>query len=244
MKVLAINGSPRGKAGCTHQMLMPLLEGMKQAGAETEVIYLSECNIKHCIGCFSCWTKTPGVCIHKDDMVQLLEKIKNADFIVYGNPLYFYTMTGMMKDCFDRHLPLALPFMEEDKAHGSRTTHPSRYDDKKQKVFLVSPAGFPEMEHFDALLQTFHRIFPGDSNAEYLGEILRPAAGMMFVEPFKDKMKKYTKDLMAAGKQLIVQEKIDESLMNDLNEPWISPEDFRGFANKKFQAMIDEGKKV
>ena len=207
MKVLAINGSPRGSMGCTHQMLMPLLEGMKQAGATTELVHLSDYKIHHCIGCLACWTKTPGVCIYKDDMVPLLEKIKNADFVIYGTPLYFYTMTGLMKDCFDRHLPLGLPFMEEDKERGGITTHPARYPGKVQKVFLVSPAGFPEMELFDALVQTFKKIFSDQRDAKYLGEILRPAAGMMFVESFKDRMEKYSKDLMVAGKQLIKQNK-------------------------------------
>ena len=55
-------------------------------------IYLKDKDIKHCSGCFTCWTKTPGKCIHKDDMEELLHKISQADVIVYATPLYYYTV--------------------------------------------------------------------------------------------------------------------------------------------------------
>jgi multimeric flavodoxin WrbA len=42
MKVLALNGSPRIKASSTYHMLKPLLEGMQEAGAETELIHIRE----------------------------------------------------------------------------------------------------------------------------------------------------------------------------------------------------------
>ena len=45
-----------------------LVKGMREAGAEVEVVALREKSIKNCIGCLTCWTKTPGTCIHKDNM--------------------------------------------------------------------------------------------------------------------------------------------------------------------------------
>lgn len=73
MKVLALNSSPRGEGQSkTELMLTHLVKGMHKAGAEVEVVDLRKKSIKQCIGCFTCWTKTPGVCIHKDDMTQEL----------------------------------------------------------------------------------------------------------------------------------------------------------------------------
>ncbi len=61
MKVFAVNSSARtGADSKTQIMLEALIEGMAGAGAKVEVINL--------VGCFSCWTRTPGKCIHKDDM--------------------------------------------------------------------------------------------------------------------------------------------------------------------------------
>jgi multimeric flavodoxin WrbA len=61
MKVLALNSSPRGGGQSkTEIMLNCLVEGMRAAGAEVEAIDLREKKVKNCVGCFSCWTKTPG----------------------------------------------------------------------------------------------------------------------------------------------------------------------------------------
>ncbi len=67
MKVLALNSSPRGAGQSkTNLMLTPLVEGMQNAGAEVEFIELRRKTIKNCIGCYTCWTKTPGKWIHKE----------------------------------------------------------------------------------------------------------------------------------------------------------------------------------
>ena len=59
MKVLAINSSARiGGQSKTELMLNHLVEGMRDAGATVEIINLYKKNVKNCIGCFTCWTKT------------------------------------------------------------------------------------------------------------------------------------------------------------------------------------------
>ena len=88
MKIIALNGSPRGHKGNTEVILKQFLKGCESAGAKTETIYLKDKNIKHCCGCFTCWEKTPGKCIYKDDMEDLLVKVSKADIIVYATPLY------------------------------------------------------------------------------------------------------------------------------------------------------------
>ena len=73
MKILSLNSSPRSEGQSkTELMLNHLVAGMRDAGAEVEIVKLREKTIKNCIGCFTCWTKTPGKCIHKDDMTNEL----------------------------------------------------------------------------------------------------------------------------------------------------------------------------
>jgi multimeric flavodoxin WrbA len=117
MKILAINGSPRGRRSNTDRILQPFLEGAREAGAETETVYLKDLKINHCLGCFTCWTKTPGVCVHKDDMAALFPKVRQADVVVYATPLYVFTVSGLMKDFMDRLLPLADPHIVQRGAH-------------------------------------------------------------------------------------------------------------------------------
>ena len=69
MKVLAVNSSPRGEGQSKTELLLNhLVQGMGEVGAEVEVVELRKKTIRYCAGCFTCWTKTPGLCIHQDDM--------------------------------------------------------------------------------------------------------------------------------------------------------------------------------
>ena len=99
MKVLALNSSPRGGGQSrTEWMLNHLVTGMQAAGAEVEKIDLRKKKINYCIGCFTCWTKTPGQCLHKDDMTQeLFPKYIAADLVVYATPLYHFTLNAECK---------------------------------------------------------------------------------------------------------------------------------------------------
>ena len=99
MKIFAINSSPRSRGQSkTDLMLNQLVEGMRDAGARVEVVNLREKNIKNCIGCYTCWTKTPGKCLHKDDMThELYQKWQESDLVVYATPLYNYAVNATLK---------------------------------------------------------------------------------------------------------------------------------------------------
>jgi multimeric flavodoxin WrbA len=90
VKGLALNSSPRaGVQSKTELMLNHLVQGMREAGAEVEAVDLHEKKIEYCIGCYTCWTKTPGRCLHKDDMsTELFPKWLDADMAVYATPLF------------------------------------------------------------------------------------------------------------------------------------------------------------
>src|SRR5208337_5587080 len=105
--------------------------------------------IKNCIGCFTCWTKTPGVCVQKDDMTnELFPKWLEADLAVYATPLYHYTVNATMKAFIERTLPVLEPFLIKRESDG-RTSHPWRQ--KPPASVLLSVAGFPEIKVFDQL---------------------------------------------------------------------------------------------
>lgn len=239
MKVLAINGSPRGENSCTTKILHPLLSGMATVGAQTEIIYLCKLKINHCLGCFHCWTKTPGKCVYKDDMTALLQKYIEADILIYATPLYVFNVSGLMKNFIDRLLPLGTPFMHEDELQPGTTKHTSRYNNQNQKILLASPCGFPEFDHFEPLVHYMQHVAKHEGiSGNYLGEILRPTAELMNIEFFQDKVAPYFENLKVAGKQLIENNKIDEELHKKLHELWISPEECRKQANEYFKQEI------
>lgn len=238
MRVLTINASPRADKGYTAKILNPLLEGMRQAGAEIETIYLADKNIHHCIGCFTCWFKTPGKCVFADDMGLILEKFATADLIIYGTPLYCFTMTGLLKNVLDRSIPKVLPFMEMTKS--GLIFHPLRHPGKPKKHLLVSPCGFPEITHFDALVATVKQLANSSESEEYLGAILRPSAWLMDLPEFKQVAESYVELLKVAGKQLIENNNIDQDVHEKLHKQWISQEDFMVNSNNYFHSILPQ----
>ena len=88
MKVLALNSSPRkGGQSKTELMLTHLVNGMRDAGADVQTVHLREKTVHNCLGCFACWTKTPGTCMQKDDMTkEFYPKWLASDLAVYATP--------------------------------------------------------------------------------------------------------------------------------------------------------------
>lgn len=102
-KVLIISTSFR-KGGNSDILADEFAKGAAKAGNHVEKIYLHGKTIKFCTGCLSCQSK-PG-CVLKDDANDIVEKMLNADVIVFATPIYFYEMTGQMKTLLDRTNPL------------------------------------------------------------------------------------------------------------------------------------------
>lgn len=95
MKTLLISGSPR--KGNTEYVLSTLFDLIK---GEKSLVLLRNKTIKHCKGCGSC--DETNECIIKDDMQELYKEIEEADTLVIGSPIYFSTITGLLKDFIDR----------------------------------------------------------------------------------------------------------------------------------------------
>ena len=122
-KVLVISTSLRAKSN-SDILTEQLITGAKDAGHEVEHISLKGKKIAFCIGCLAC-QKTQQ-CVIKDDAVEIAEKVKNADTLVFATPIYYYEMSGQMKTLLDRLNPL----------------YPSDY--RFRKVYMISTAAEDE----------------------------------------------------------------------------------------------------
>ncbi len=100
-KVLIISSSPR-KGGNSDVLCNEFAKGAVEAGNSVEQVFLKDKNINYCIGCGAC-VSNKGVCVQKDDMVELREKMLEADAIVMATPVYFYSMCGQLKTFIDRN---------------------------------------------------------------------------------------------------------------------------------------------
>ena len=95
MKIIVFNGSPRAEKGNTHFMVEAFLKGAQEAGAETENIFLVKQKIKPCTGCYDC-TKQGRCTIEGDDFDEILEKIRTAEGLILGSPVYLSSVVPQM----------------------------------------------------------------------------------------------------------------------------------------------------
>ena len=212
MKILALNSSPRIKGQSkTELMLSHLVAGMEKAGSQVEVVHLRNKKIKNCVGCFSCWTKSPGRCIHRDDMAEeLFLKFIESDIAIFATPLYHYTMNATLKAFIERTLPVLEPFIQDKKGvsyHPLRLRHPA--------VVVLSVAGFSEMLVFDQLSNHMRFMY----NKGLIAEIYRPAAEALVLGPNKKVRDDILAALTQAGVELVKTMKVEQETMERITQP-------------------------
>jgi hypothetical protein len=218
MKVLVFNSSPRKEKSISDIVMNLFLEGAEEAGAETEKHYVTDLDIKGCLGCFTCWTETPGRCVHRDDMDWIIPRWREADVIYLVH--YLQRMT-------ERMLPTALPYMEERE--GS-TRHPERHERKPQKMVLAAVAGFPDLENFEVT----RALFPDALH------ILLPAAQILEDPEGSKQVSFFTEAVKEAGRQIVTKGTVDEDVKEKLvvDYPPEVKNMIREGANKFFEALL------
>lgn len=169
MRVLVLNGSPKGDKSNTYRLTSAFLDGLRQTQpVEAETLEVGKLHLLPCRGCFACWSKTPGKCVLQDDMAGVIEKILAADVLIWSFPLYYFSIPGQLKLLIDRQLPMSLPFMTDTESGG----HPSRYDRSGQRQVVISTCGFYTAEgNYDAVDAQFSRLCSaGGYTSVYCGQ--------------------------------------------------------------------------
>ncbi|BCG48913.1 NADPH-dependent FMN reductase [Citrifermentans bremense] len=100
MKILAINGSPRGMNGTTGRLLEEVMAGAVQAGADIEIVTLAQTPIKPCVACDVC--HKVGTCPVKDEFEEIKQKLVAADAFILATPNYLLSITAQLKAFLDR----------------------------------------------------------------------------------------------------------------------------------------------
>ena len=131
-KVLVLSTSMR-KGGNSDILAKAFVKGAESSGNTVEYISIADKTIHFCKGCLIC-QKTQK-CIIKDDAVQIADKMKESDVVVFATPIYYYEMSGQMKTLLDRMNPL----------------YPSDYSFRD--VYMIATAAEQENEAMDRAIQ-------------------------------------------------------------------------------------------
>lgn len=98
MKVILVNGSPRGK-GCTYTALREVEKALNANGVETEIFHIGN---KPIIGCTACGGCKDGQCVFNDSVNELAKKVDEADGFVFGSPVHYAAASGALTSFMDR----------------------------------------------------------------------------------------------------------------------------------------------
>ena len=102
MKFLFIQSSPRLN-GNTATALKTMIQGLRENIPAEDIQYLeaAKMRIQGCQACNSC-KKNGGFCIHPDDTNQVIGAIAQADFLIFGTPVYYWGVSAQLKLIIDK----------------------------------------------------------------------------------------------------------------------------------------------
>lgn len=155
MKTVILNGNPATGRPDFNQYLGRLVEMLNLQSQETRVFNLGEMKLHYCVGCFNCWLKTPGQCVFRDDMDQILAEMAGASRLVYASPLVMGFVHSSLKMVMDRSLPLLLPYVG---LYRGESHHYLRYEKSPLLAVLVEKEPDTDPEDLEILNTSFQRL--------------------------------------------------------------------------------------
>ena len=233
MKIVIVNGSPKGRDSNTQIMVDAFLQGAQAAGAETLNIILADKKLLHCQGCFSCWLKTPGSCILNDDMKSILGEAEGADVLVMASPLYIDIISSMLKVFLERLVVKGDPHFS--KTANGESRHWQKPGEKTPRLVMISNCGFPERSHFQALSLWVQRVAL-NMQTELLGEIYAPQGGLLASD--LPQVKIYLQWLNRAGREIAMGQVLSGETQQALQKQFLPDEIYIQNANQYFDSVL------
>jgi hypothetical protein len=125
MNILILNGNRDAGARSFDRYLASLAKELAGRGHLARVMTLRDLDIRYCTGCWTCWLKTPGECVHRDDMASVYKAVMAADLLFFASPLVMGFVSGLLKRANERLIPLIHPYLAiaQGECH-----HRGRYD--------------------------------------------------------------------------------------------------------------------
>lgn len=176
MKVLMLNGSPRGN-GNIALAFREMEQVFHENGVETENILLGNKAIRGCIACNTCGKK--GKCVFDDIVNQLAVSFEAADGLVVGSPVYYGSANGTLVAALQR-LFYSTSFDKSQKVGASvvcaRRSGCTATFDELNKFFTISNMPVASSLYWNNI----HGAAPGEGEADKEGrQVMRTLARNM-----------------------------------------------------------------
>ena len=191
MKVLLINGSPRGK-GNTYIALLEVAKALEANGVETEIVSIGAKAVQGCIACGRC--AELGRCVFNDELYNTVRgKLEEADGIVVGSPVYYAGPNGSLCALLDRLFFSASNLLRYKPAASvavCRRGGASATFDRLNKYFTINCMPIVSSQYWNSV----HGLLPG--------EAVQDAEGLQTMRTLGNNMAWLLKSLKQGGEPL------------------------------------------
>lgn len=154
MKILLLTASP-GPQSAFDRRIEEIRRRLEEKGEQPVLIDLSRHPLQFCTGCFNCWWKHPGKCIHSDAMERIYPEIITSDLVVLASPLSGGLPSWRIKALQDRLIPLLHPYIElrQGECH-----HRKRYKGYPEIALLIEKEPDTGAEDLSILEELYRRF--------------------------------------------------------------------------------------
>ena len=191
MKVLLINGSPRGK-GNTYIALSEVAKALEANGVETEIVSIGAKAVQGCIACGRC--AELGRCVFNDELYNTVRgKLEEVDGIVVGSPVYYAGPNGSLCALLDRLFFSASNLLRYKPAASvavCRRGGASATFDRLNKYFTINCMPIVSSQYWNSV----HGLLPG--------EAVQDAEGLQTMRTLGNNMAWLLKSLKQGGESL------------------------------------------
>lgn len=208
MKVVAFNGSPK-KAGNTYNAIRTVAAELEKEGIEVEIVHVGNKVIRGCIACGGCSRNKNERCVlDKDEVNEWIQKMKEADGIILGSPVYYSAIAGTMKSFLDRAFYVA-------SVNGGMFRHKIG----ASVVAVRRSGGIPVFDQLNNFINYSEMIMPTSNywNVAYgtsPGEVTQDEEGMQIMRVLGKNMSWLMKVVEAGKSQVKENEKEDKVFTN------------------------------
>jgi multimeric flavodoxin WrbA len=145
MRIVILNAEP--DAGSSFRAYVQDLAGhLAEPGHAVAALDLRGLDLKGCLGCFSCWVKTPGECVRRDDSARICRAVLEADLVVLAAPMAMGFTSALAKRAADQMIPLVHPHFVLE---GGEVHHRPRYRRRPGFALVLGPGPGTDAEDLD-----------------------------------------------------------------------------------------------
>lgn len=134
MNILILNGSPRMK-GNTRTALAAIAAGIAAhlPAAQVDVLDVAKMPLKACVHCDAC-AKNGGTCVLPGENAAIIEKMAEADCVIFGSPVYWWGISAHLKMAMDSMYSKDAAFKTQKKKIGLVTVGAADTTDPEYRI--------------------------------------------------------------------------------------------------------------